>query len=135
MKHTLLFLLILSTLASLFMSPACSTTEEALVYDITGTWQFTVMVRDLPQLRNFTFSGTTTTGVASDLTRGLTGIYTVNNTMVEIVLNDWDSVCLNITRYYTGSFTATTAMSGEYDAEYEGSCMSVPGITWTATKL
>ena len=121
---------------SLFFSPACSTTEEeAIVYDITGLWQFSLSVGGGTIVNNFSFAGSLTTGTAGDLTRGYNGIYTVNNTSVEVILNFVDPVCGSVTEYYTGVFSTPTAINGTLDADISGPCILTPGITWTATKL
>jgi hypothetical protein len=137
MKRFVLPMLLTGVLLSLCVSPACSTTEEqAIVYDITGNWQFTVNLGLGPGYNlTMIFSGSPTTGVANNITEGTTGIYTVTNTQVEILLNYYDAMCWDVTENYPGSFTSPTTMSGSLHFSSSGPCMWISGATWTAIKL
>jgi hypothetical protein len=137
MKRIPFYLMIAGALLSLVLAPACSTTEEqAIVYDLTGSWVFSCQWTGGPHFSlNFTFTGSLTNGVAVNTTDGYSGVYTVNNTAVEIVTNYAHSFCGTATETYTGTFTSPTTMSGGYMKTYSGPCIVGGELTWTAVKL
>ena len=137
MKQSVFYILLISVFFSLVLSPSCSTTEEApLVYDITGFWTFTcVWDFGLSETLIFSFTGAVTNGVASDLTNGYSGIYTVNNTVVEIITNHISPICGNIADTFSGVFTSPTSMAGSHMRAHSGPCWIAGSMTWTATKL
>ena len=114
----------------------CATSEE-IVYDITGNWMFVYHSVGNTGYFNYGFSGSSTAGTSSDLTRGHTGTYTVNNTAVTITATfDTGGICGIKTENLTGTFTATDTMSGSINSSYSGICMIWdPWTTWEAYKL
>ena len=130
--------LVCVSIAMLWMiwTPGCSTTEE-IVYDITGNWMFAFHSTNTTDTINFNFSGSSTNGIANDLTRGHTGIYTVNNTTVAITLTfDTGGFCGMRTETITGTFTAPGTLSGNISITYSNVCFVFdPWTTWDAYRL
>lgn len=138
MKRSGFYFLFIVALFTLLISPACSTTEEeAVVYDLTGNWLFSCQWNPGPHFSlNFTFTGALTNGVAANITDGHSGVYTVNNTAVEIITNYTHSVCGTVTDIYTGTFSSpTTIISGTHIRTHTGMCALAGELTWTAIKL
>ena len=137
MKQKVFCPILIGAILSMLFSPACSTTEEqAVVYDLTGNWVFSCQWVGGPHFTlNFTFTGSLTNGMAVNTTDGYSGVYTVNNTSVEIITNYPHAVCGTATRTYTGTFSSPTTMSGGYTLTYSGPCVVGGVMTWTAIKL
>jgi len=134
-KKFLIFLII--PLWGILFVTGCSTTEET-IYDLTGSWLFTFHPSGGgSDLVTFIFIGSLTSGTSSDLTRGYSGTYTVDNTAVNIILTFYiDSFCGNQTEMINGTFTSATTMTGTYDYSVTGNCLlKDPWISWEATKL
>ena len=136
MKRIPFYLMIAGALFSLVLAPACSTTEEAVVYDLTGNWQIITDFGIGPTvMETFIFTGSLTTGLANNITDGTNGVYTVNNTAVQIILSYWEPTCWDVTETFTGTFSSPTAMSGTVQFGASGPCMAMAGVTFTAVKL
>jgi hypothetical protein len=116
MKKYLLFLLIMIIFLPILFNQGCKTAEE--VYDIRGIWNLTFWVPTGSYGVTFkiTFTGSETSGTATDTfpSGPGTGIYSVNNTQVTIIMTYTTGVTT-----YTGSFTTENDMSGTWIAPSE----------------
>ena len=101
---------------TVFSATGCSTTEEAVTYNINGTWNLGVTE---PGVFSFvwqiTFTGGDTGGTATDTypAGGGTGTYTITGTQISITMHYFGGLG-SIT--YTGNITANNHMAGSWSS-------------------
>ena len=125
MKKNLILVMCLSVLLLL---SGCKTNDQG--YDISGTWSIAIQLYGSPITNTWTitFTGSETSGTATDTSFGTTGTgtYTVNNNQVTFVMNYVSDFTFIVT--YTGTITSDNAMNGDLVNSGGGT-----GI-WTATR-
>ena len=119
-----IFVLILSFF--LLFSLGCKRT----VYDITGSWDFDILMDDGNAMADtYSFSGSIESGDVYYNNQRL-GEYTVNDRSVNITIQYYDEEDDYTVETFSGYFDDKYSMSGSYTLYIEGSG-TFPGI-WTA---
>ena len=115
-------------LSVLLLIGGCKTADQG--YDIRGTWSIAIQLEGITLTYNWTitFTGSETSGTATDTSFGTIGIgtYTVNNDQVTFVLL-YDSD-IDFTVSYSGTITSDNAMNGNLVNSGSGNG------TWTAAR-
>lgn len=144
MKLTLRVLLYFIVFLGLVYHPGCSTADDC-TFDITGTWNVTVLwdwddAEVWPDNHTLTFSGSSTGGTVSGMkyVEGNAGIYTVSDcNTVQVNWDFYNDEPCHVVWIWDGTSISDTSMNGTMTISYTGGvgCGGAESGTWTATKI
>jgi len=144
MKLKLMALLYFIVFLGLVYHPGCSTADDC-TFDITGTWNVTVIwdwdeAEEWPLNLTFTFSGSSTGGTVGgvEYVEGNAGTYTVSDcTTVQVIWDYYNDEPCHVVWIWDGTSISDTSINGTTTLSYTGgvACGGAESGTWTATKI
>lgn len=122
MKKSFIYFFVLFILLPVLFNTGCKTTEEAEVYDISGTWDIIVFLyvggssASEAAAWKITFVGSETNGTATDTyaNDNGTGTYIVDNKQITIIMN-YNMKAVVCT--YTGTFSDPDHITGTWQVD------------------